>query len=57
MIVRILPRAKCTVISVSYGVFFKKKIVIIKQVNKHTKKMTISTFVTLEMCRACQTAF
>lgn len=25
MIVRILPRAKCTVISVSYGVFFKKK--------------------------------
>lgn len=49
MIVRILPRAVRTVISLSYRVFRN-----IKQINKN---ITISTFVTLEMCRAFQTAF
>lgn len=48
MIVRILPRAKYTVISLSYSVFKKIKLV--------NKKVTKSAFRTLEMRRAYQAA-
>lgn len=53
MIVKILPRAKCTVVSSSDSA--KKPTN--HKTRKRTTTMAISTFVTLEMCGAYRAAF